>query len=181
MDMDITKSAVLSEYEAAAVQMQATKGDPPTEKQIAFISKLVVERELDMPNPNELTKALASKMIDELLKMPKIAKAGGPHKVPDPDEGFYFVDGEVYKVQVAVHGSGRKYAKVLLPSPGGSKGSWDYRGRKPFAKLNEDTKLTLEKAKELGHLYGMCCICGATLTNESSIEAGIGPVCAGKF
>lgn len=28
---------------------------------------------------------------------------------------------------------------------------------------------------------GVCCICNATLTNQASIEAGIGPICAEKF
>ncbi len=42
-------------------------------------------------------------------------------------------------------------------------------------------KMTLEEAEEFGALYGFCCRCGRTLTDENSIEAGIGPVCAGKF
>lgn len=42
-------------------------------------------------------------------------------------------------------------------------------------------KMTLEEAEEFGALYGFCCVCGRTLTRESSIEAGIGPVCADKF
>jgi hypothetical protein len=50
-----------------------------------------------------------------------------------------------------------------------------------FQKLSDETLMTLEDAKEFGRLYGMCCQCGATLTDEKSIEAGIGPVCAGKF
>lgn len=42
-------------------------------------------------------------------------------------------------------------------------------------------KMSLEEAKEYGALYGTCCVCARTLTNEASIEAGIGPVCATKF
>lgn len=41
-------------------------------------------------------------------------------------------------------------------------------------------KLTEEQAAEFGKLYGVCCICSARLTNEESIERGIGPVCADK-
>jgi hypothetical protein len=175
MDMDITNSTVTYD-----------PGPPPnaaTEKQINFIFKLVSERDvsgLDMPDPNMMNKKQASVWIDQLLSEPKTV--GSTTNKPDPDAGFYYVDEHVYKVQVAVHGSGRKYAKVLVPDPYGvDKGTWEYAGRKPFHLLDETTKLTLEKAKELGHLYGICCICGATLTNESSIEAGIGPVCATKF
>jgi hypothetical protein len=41
--------------------------------------------------------------------------------------------------------------------------------------------MTLDQAKAFGALYGACCNCGKTLTDERSIEAGIGPVCARKF
>jgi len=32
-----------------------------------------------------------------------------------------------------------------------------------------------------GKLAGRCCSCGRELTDDDSIEAGIGPVCARKF
>ena len=47
--------------------------------------------------------------------------------------------------------------------------------------LSEDTRLSLDEAKEFGTLYGTCIVCGRTLTNEESIKAGIGPVCSGRF
>ncbi|UVF61756.1 hypothetical protein SEA_NOVASHARKS_51 [Gordonia phage NovaSharks] len=43
------------------------------------------------------------------------------------------------------------------------------------------TKLSIEDAAQFGHLYGICMECGAILTNEESIERGIGPICAGKW
>lgn len=177
MDMDITNSSVLD----TAVINHPKTAPPASEKQVNFIFKLMHERDMTPESlgadPNMMTKTVASQWIGTLLDMPK-TKAS----VPEPDEGFYIVGGKVYKVQVAVHGSGKKYAKMLVPGTAyGDKGTWEYVGRKPFNLFNDSTKLTLEKAKELGHLYGMCCVCGATLTNESSIEAGIGPVCANKF
>lgn len=36
-------------------------------------------------------------------------------------------------------------------------------------------------ARKYGKLSGICCSCGRDLTNDGSIEAGIGPVCAKKF
>jgi len=39
----------------------------------------------------------------------------------------------------------------------------------------------LEEMKLYGRRTGNCCLCGRTLTNESSIEAGIGPICAGNW
>lgn len=39
----------------------------------------------------------------------------------------------------------------------------------------------LEAAKTLGKLSGRCCVCGRDLTNDDSIDAGIGPICAGRL
>lgn len=39
----------------------------------------------------------------------------------------------------------------------------------------------LQTAMKYGKLSGVCCSCGRELTNDGSIEAGIGPICAGKF
>jgi hypothetical protein len=39
----------------------------------------------------------------------------------------------------------------------------------------------LAAAKRFGKLAGRCCSCGRDLTNDGSIEEGIGPICATKF
>lgn len=159
---------------AEVSQPDPKAGPPASERQLNYIRSLAAEREFTDYDPATLTggrSGTASALIEKLLSMPKV----GVHA--EPSEGFHEVDGKVYKVQVAHHGSGRKYAKVLNTDHGG----FEYVGRSVFPKLSEDTLLTLERAKELGHLYGMCCICGATLTDERSITAGIGPVCASKF
>jgi hypothetical protein len=69
--------------------------------------------------------------------------------------------------------SGRLYAKVLRG------------GRFVFApgkiyELKPENRMTLDDAAAFGKLYGQCCVCGRTLTDEVSIANGIGPVCAGK-
>lgn len=83
----------------------------------------------------------------------------------------------IFKVQRAVHGSGHLYAKLLDPET--SKFVYAPNGMRRLAA--EGRKLTLEEAKKYGALYGTCCVCGRTLTNEKSIEAKIGPVCTKKF
>lgn len=100
------------------------------------------------------------------------------------DEGMWIIGEfgfhsahEIYKVQVAVHGSGRLYAKLLDKDSGrfvhapGAIRKLQVQGR----------KMTLKEAKEYGALYGTCVRCGRTLTDEDSIAAGIGPICAEKF
>lgn len=97
-------------------------------------------------------------------------------------EGMYRRDEVVYKVQRAVHGSGHLYCKRLVPTTnedGSSGGKFIYAPGMLSALTPEDA-MSLKEAKEFGQLYGMCCVCGRTLTDESSIEAGIGPICAGK-
>lgn len=119
-------------------------------------------------NVAEYEAALAEEAVEETLALPvKAAHA----KVEG--QGMFRHNGKVYKVQKAVHGSGNLYAKILLD------GKFEYaKGMLP--KLDESERMTLEEAKEYGKLTGSCCNCGRTLTDEDSIEAGIGPICAGK-
>lgn len=93
-------------------------------------------------------------------------------------DGFYKRGDDIFKVQVAVHGSGNLYAKRLIVHEHGS-ASWEYAPG-VVRTLREDERLTLEQAQEFGRLYGVCGICGRTLTDEGSIADGIGPICAGK-
>lgn len=172
----------------------------PSEKQIAFLKKLYDGLKpalpaLELPTPK--TKKEASAIIDAFLSMKKNLVVPdttpepkpAPERRPDPPEGFHRVDGVIYKVQKNRAGS-HLYAKRLEhPSfgvnyqTGEVSGDWsfEYVGRQPFRSLSAETLLTLEQAKEFGHLYGVCGCCGARLTDEHSIDAGIGPVCAKRF
>lgn len=173
----------------------APKSQPASDKQVAFIESLAAERQQALAAANDtrtqvtlardgkLGKREASQLIDALKALPRDEakpKAPAEPQGPQVEEGFYITsDDTVYKVQVAVHGSGNLYGKRLNPATG----SFDYEAsvpRKLRALMAEGQaeRLTLERAKQLGHLYGMCCVCGRTLTDEGSIEAGIGPVCA---
>jgi len=123
-----------------------------------------------------------------------VVKLTGPNSVSSPapievTEGFYKIDGTdaIYKVQRAVHGSGHLYAKRLVVilseqafGDADTSARWEYApGVMPMIRL-DGRPLTRDEAAAFGKLYGVCCICGRTLTNEGSIEAGIGPICAGK-
>lgn len=94
-------------------------------------------------------------------------------------EGFYQKNDKIFKVQQSLN-STRRYAKVLEVEEGAEKGTWVYTAG-AISQLREEDKLTEAAAKEFGKLYGVCCICGRTLTNEVSIAAGIGPICSGKM
>jgi hypothetical protein len=106
---------------------------------------------------------------------------------PVTEDGMYRdPNGTIFKVQVAVHGSGHLYAKqmVELDTPVEMK-----RGTRThefvyvsgaIRTLTAGMRMTLAEAKEFGALYGTCCRCGLLLTDEGSIAAGIGPICANK-
>lgn len=161
-----------------------------TEAQVSYAMSLIRETYQLEPTPanvdyDEVRAAIekfdlevASELIDGLKKYLEGVKA--TQKKPEPVEtvgdGFYARGNEVYKVQWNLAGT-RKYAKVLNPETG----KFEYVGMKPLTFLTPADTLTLGRAKELGHLYGVCCRCGRTLTNEASIEAGIGPICAEQF
>jgi hypothetical protein len=104
-----------------------------------------------------------------------------PRRGPVTEDGMYRLGETVYKVQIAVHGSGKLYAKRLVHQ---SDDTWRFVFESgAIRKLGAADKMTLEEAKAFGKLYEVCCVCGATLTDDSpggSIEQGIGPICAGK-
>lgn len=98
--------------------------------------------------------------------------------LPEVTDGFYSVDGTIYKVQEGTT-SGNLYAKRE------SDGRFDYApgGIGVIAKALADgtgAPLSKEDAAAWGKLYGRCVMCSRTLTDEDSIAAGIGPVCAKK-
>jgi hypothetical protein len=125
-------------------------------------------------------------------------QATRPVHTPVTEDGMYLTaDSEIFKVQWnRASGSGhRLYAKQMV--------GYGAAGRVvQFTKANAEAqdgleivfeyapgamrqltaaeKMTIEDAKAFGALYGTCCVCGRTLTDEKSIAAGIGPVCAGK-
>lgn len=153
-----------------------------SDKQIAYINKLIDTHVVDESyisriqdwidnDPTKITRTLASFIIDTLKAT--------PYKNPNaikavPASGYYTFNDKVYKVQVSPN-SGYSYAKVFDPETG-----WSYASGVIY-KLANATHLTLDQAKKYGKLYGCCVICGRTLTDEGSIEAGIGPICAGKI
>lgn len=93
--------------------------------------------------------------------------------------GMYQKDGSIYKVQPS-QSSGYLYAKKLVDL-GDGQFKFDYdeaKAERIIGKLSAADMMTLAQAKEFGALFGVCCVCGRLLTNEASIEAGIGPICA---
>lgn len=190
--------------ENAAANVVAAQDQPE-----AYVAGVTVALGRQMWRQGLFDKQAASTTIEALLAAPEKPKrrsltAGLPEGDPSADagndrtfedanpgvdlevpagpaeEGMHQIGETIYKVQRAVNGSGRLYAKVLRQDPGFESWSFEYA---PGAMrlLSSETKMSLAAAKAFGVLYGTCCACGRTLTNEDSIAAGIGPICADKF
>lgn len=107
-----------------------------------------------------------------------------PAPAGDPDEGIYRVGEMVVKVQ---HGRGGGwYCKELtdviekiLDEDGKieayGKLVWEYIGRK--VRPTAEQLIPQDEAAKYGQVTGRCMDCGRKLTDENSIELGIGPVC----
>lgn len=159
-----------------------------TPKQVEYLQSLLRSRDVDRAMDiafiddaiaaGTLAKSAASEYIGDALRCP-LRALRDPSRVAVAhieQDGMYSMDGGVYKVQKAVHGSGRLYAKHLIVD-GFGKAHFEYAAGIVY-KLTPAMRMTLEQAKQFGVLYGTCCVCGRTLTDETSIANGIGPVCA---
>lgn len=154
---------------------------PASDAQIKFLRSLLVEKIEDEEksaaavawlDTHKLSKATASAKISEYLNMPTVrSQRGGVFG--DIEEGMYKVDGEIFKVY---HTQAGHLATKQLTEDG-----FEYTGQRPLNSIKPEHRMTLDEAKEYGKVTGTCCNCGRLLTNEESIAAGIGPICATKF
>lgn len=156
---------------------------PATENQINYLRSLLASRVVasDIRADLEarladgtLDKARASSAIDSLRVAPK---ATAP-KV-ELAEGVYRKDGVIFRVHRSRE-SGNLYAKRLEFDLFGSKPRFVY-SKGAITALAPDHKMSREDAKAFGVETGICCVCGAFLTDDKSVAEGIGPVCAKRF
>lgn len=174
--MDITQAFELSEEDIAGLQKSVAPADAATEKQLGFLRKLAAERGesayVEEMIAQSLTKSKASKLIDTVMAMPKVASSDAV-----TESGFYMYGETVYKVRWN-QAKTNLYAQAL--STVGSKGKWIY-AEGAMSKIKADMKLTIDDAAAFGHHNGYCAICGLELSNPESVARGIGPVCINKI
>ena len=85
---------------------------------------------------------------------------------------LYEVDGEVYRTVLS--GAGNLYAKIFTDE------GWEYAAG-AIRKIRPEHRMTVERAIELSARFARCIRCGAELTDPTSVERGIGPVCITKI
>lgn len=181
---------------------------PASHKQIGFLLSLSSERgvslvgivcESDPTDPSKpymdpmtgeyvpkIEKRDASAKISAILNGPKpVRKPADPKPVApavEITEGMYQnPEGQIFKVQKAVHGSGHLYAKVLETDTDPVTSvteAWFSYAAGAIRRLRPEWKMTPEQAAAFGSLYGICCCCSKTLTDENSQHNGFGRKCA---
>jgi hypothetical protein len=164
--------------------------DEPTDKQVAFILRLLQERNLDHGEAAERrirshTRLAASEMINRLkaIEIPSGRPAAAKPISVDVESGRYALraDGIVkfYKVDKVTEGkwAGRTFIKAQASDE-----------MYPIRSSVERNRLLSEIAKDpkaamilYGTELGACGHCGRTLTDEDSRARGIGPICAAKL
>ena len=156
--------------------LSAIASRPASEKQIEFIKSLAASKGVEVDTENMGAKQASAK-IDELKTLADAPKTKVANR-PELEDGMYQTGDDIFKVQHAVNGSGRQYAKKLV-NYGNNEFGFEFAPGM-VGKLKAENRMTREQAEEFGKLYGTCCVCGRTLTDEKSIERGVGPVCNGK-
>jgi Family of unknown function (DUF6011) len=160
-----------------------TNDQPATEKQLSFLAKL--SKEQGLPAPHIVGRLAASQMIDQLLKAGKpVAKATVQALTLEP--GYYVSPTDTVVRVMWNQTHSHQYVKTLTKGYDDLDWTWEYApgAIKQVAKDIADgttVKLTVEKAKELGHVWNRCMVCGHKLTTPESVTAGIGPVCIKKL
>lgn len=173
LEAQVTGDALANWISTADVAADKAKCSKKIEEAIAWRDRLRVEAK-------EL-RAQAPRTADEAAVGGRREVTEGMWIVGDLTDGHVGNLARIFKVQQALD-SDRLYAKELIRTEGDSEhDSFVYTpgAMKTIAQFGR--KMTLDEAKQYGALYGTCCVCGRRLTNEKSIAAKIGPVCAKKF
>jgi hypothetical protein len=175
-----------------AVPAQFTADNAPSAAALQFMTDLLASREMPASWRERAEHLLAvgptrtecSKFIDAVKPLPKRQQAQAPRSpMPDVPAGRYAVDTEAghlafYRVDRPTEGRWAGYTFVnvqasdeLHPVRGGA-------AKAVLAKIAVDPTAAMLR---YGQEIGKCGHCGRTLTDETSRERGIGPVCAGHL
>lgn len=142
-----------------------------------------MRREMDRMTRSEASAAIGQAMDNNEMLRQELEGLGVQEEptLSEPqyvsETGMYQVDGRIFKV-LPSRNSDRHYAKELVGEGDGTYRFAYARGAMRF--LRAEHRMTDEQAREFGRTTGICCVCARLLTDPKSIEAGIGPVCAGK-
>lgn len=193
-------------FTESAVSTEAAPAGTASEKQVAFITSLLNEKDLraggkvtatddELPAIIESMKAKASTLtikdasawITRLLDLPKTANVQQVRmSSPEVADGRYAVDSSTIGDG---NDSGIRFYRVRTPEEGkwagftfvDAQASDDLHPIRNRAHRSQILKAIaadpIECLQRYGHELGCCGVCARTLTDETSRAIGIGPVC----
>lgn len=169
---------------------------PPSPKQVTFLRALAGERQLaELGTTSEervatVDERLQARMLDKFDAMRLIDRL----KAAPYDQGgvavgvgVYQHNGTIYVVRKNRTNEGLQ-ARRLVEIGGRRLTEADtvvniefVYDRDALLQLRPEDKMTLEEAREFVIRYGRCIACDTPLSDATSVERGIGPVCVKKF
>lgn len=153
-----------------------------TEKQLSFIDSLISSKECPEGSRewfdakrSEITRDSAKAMIERLLKLANktVKNEQTGNAIPNGRYAIENADGELRFYHIRTSKAGRQYVCVMASD----NEIYLKNGRSIIAEIAKDAESAMLR---YGREIGACGHCGRTLTDESSREAGIGPICASK-
>lgn len=164
--------------------------DAMTDKQRSFLSDLIAKRGTDLHRTldlDDVSRWNASRLIDELLKLPYRASApvvtpkpsAPAQRLPDVADGRYAIDiDDTTKFYRVSHGrDGRLWLNVFASDTQYPIHAYETK-RAVLTEIARDAHAAMAR---FGQLIGSCGVCGRTLTDEESRARGIGPICVGRW
>lgn len=166
--------------------MTLTAIHPATQAQVNFINSLRTQRAIAPLSDDELKvldKRDASREIDRLKALPIVRPAANAND--RLFEGIPFAkyavreNGALTFWEVKAY-QGRTYLRLLIGAPGAFrrvKVNWDRVQDVARTLRNDPHAATLAFSRH----YRCCSVCGAELSDERSLELGLGPICRQRF
>ncbi len=177
----------------------APTGNPASEKQVAFLTRLCGERnwagvldatgtlDIDTDKPEfigQLTSKQASAVIDTLMAAPRRQAAQAVAEVALA-AGAYRVGEKLIRVYLGQQ-SGKMLAAELVDITAENRDdAWAYLGMASRFVPADAHRLTVEECEAVARGAGQpsfswCCVCGRKLDDPNSVARGIGPKCRAK-
>lgn len=160
---------------------------PASEAQIDYLRSLMGKREWQDYLPPRadieariIEGSLDGRTVSRIIDTLKAAPMAATKSVGALSVGMYRTsEGTIYRVHKSRE-TGNLYAKRMeWDMLTESKPRFEY-DRGAIYSLTSADRMTLEEACAWGVETGICCVCGAFLTDAKSVARGVGRVCGGK-
>ena len=157
---------------------------PASERQVSYLRSLMAKHEWQatMPERADIDARLASGTLDgrtasSLIDALRAAPLAATKSMGALSVGMYRTpDGTIYRIHESRE-TGNLYAKRMVwDMLMDDKPRFEY-DRGAIYTITSADRMTLAEARAWGVETGACCVCGKFLTDPTSVERGIGPVC----